>query len=87
VVTAHLHHHDSVQEINIGNIPCLNINTPGWLKGKESTCIAGNAVSIPGLGRSPEVRNGNPLQNSLLGNLMNRGAWQGYSPQGHKSLV
>ena len=32
--------------------------------------------SIPGLGRSPEVGNGNPLQHSCLGNPMDRGAWQ-----------
>ena len=32
--------------------------------------------SIPGLGRSPEERNGNPLQYSFLGNLMDRETWQ-----------
>ena len=31
---------------------------------------------IPGLGRSPEVGNGNPLQHSCLGNPMDRGARQ-----------
>jgi len=31
--------------------------------------------SIPGLGRSPGVRNGNPLKYSCLENLMDRGAW------------
>ena len=30
--------------------------------------------SIPGSGRSPGERNGNPLQNSCLGNPMERGA-------------
>ena len=30
--------------------------------------------SIPGLGRSPEVRYSNPLQLSCLGNFMDRGA-------------
>ena len=30
--------------------------------------------SIPGLGRSPGVRNGNSLQYSCLGNPMDRGA-------------
>ena len=30
---------------------------------------------IPGSGRSPGGGNGNPLQYSCLGNLMNRGAW------------
>ena len=31
---------------------------------------------IPGLGRSPGVGNGNPLQFSCLGNPMDRGVWQ-----------
>ena len=31
--------------------------------------------SIPGLGRSPRVGNGNPLQYSCLGNPIDRGAW------------
>ena len=30
---------------------------------------------VPGLGRSPEDGNGNPLQHSCLGNPMDRGAW------------
>ena len=31
---------------------------------------------IPGLGRCPGEGNGNPLQYSCLGNLMDREAWQ-----------
>ena len=31
---------------------------------------------IPGSERSPGVRNGNQLQHSVLGNLMDREAWQ-----------
>ena len=31
---------------------------------------------IPGLGRSPGGRSGNPLQDSSLENSMDRGAWQ-----------
>ena len=31
---------------------------------------------IPGLGRSPGVGNGNPLQYSCLENPTDRGAWQ-----------
>ena len=49
---------------------------PWRLRGKESTCNAGDTGSIPGLGRSPGEGNGNPLQYSCLGNLMNRGAWR-----------
>ena len=33
-------------------------------------------VRIPGLGRSPGEGNGNPLQDSCLGNPMDRGAWK-----------
>ena len=33
-----------------------------------------DASSIPGLGRSPGVRNGNPLQYTCLKNSMDRGA-------------
>ena len=36
---------------------------------------AGDSGSIPGLGRSPEEGNGNPLQSSCLKNPMGRGAW------------
>ena len=35
----------------------------------------GDTGSIPGLGRSPRGRNGNPLQYSFLRNPMDRGAW------------
>ena len=37
---------------------------------------AGDAVSIPGWGRFPGEGNGNPLQNSCLGNPMDREAWR-----------
>ena len=43
--------------------------SPWCLGGKESDCDAGDAGevgSIPGLGRSLEERNGNPLQYSCL---------------------
>ena len=38
-------------------------------EGRESTC---NAIFNPWIGKIP---NGNPLQYSCLGNLMDRGAW------------
>ena len=37
---------------------------------------AGDMGSITGSGRHPGKGNGNPLQHSCLGNLMDRGAWQ-----------
>ena len=49
---------------------------PGGSDGKESVCSAGDLGSIPGLGRSPRERNGNPLQYSCLRNPMDRGAWR-----------
>ena len=46
---------------------------------------ARDAGLIPGLERSPEVGNGNPLQYSCLENSMDRGAW-GHSPWDCKGL-
>ena len=48
---------------------------PRWLSGKESTCQAGDADSIPRSGRSPVEGNGNPLQYSWGGNSTDRGDW------------
>ena len=42
---------------------------------KASAYNAGDSGSIPRLGRSPEERNGNPLQYSCLENPMDQGAW------------
>ena len=48
---------------------------PGGSVVKNSPANAGDMGSIPGLGRSCGEGNGNPLQYSCLGNLMDRGAW------------
>ena len=40
-----------------------------------NTGDARDVDSIPGLGRSPGEGNGNLLQNSCLGNPMDKGAW------------
>ena len=48
---------------------------PWWLSGEESACNVGDLCSIPGSGRSPGERHGNPLQYSCLENYMDRGAW------------
>ena len=42
---------------------------------KNPPASTGDSGLIPGLGRSPGGVNGNPLQYSRLGNLMDRGAW------------
>ena len=51
---------------------------PWWLSSKECSYNAGDVGdpgSIPGSGRSPGGRLGNPLQYSCLGNPMDRRAW------------
>ena len=45
---------------------------------KGSACNAGDVEdmgSIPGSGRSPGGRNGNPVQFSCLENWVNKGTW------------
>jgi len=54
----------------------LVMGFPHGSVGKESACNGGEPGSIPGLRRSPEEGNGNPLQYSCLENTMDRGAWQ-----------
>ena len=67
------------------------IGLPQWLSGKESACQAGDAGSIPGLGRSPAEGNGNRLQYSCRGNPMERGGWsatvQGVAKEPDTTLV
>ena len=58
---------------------------PGGSNRKESVCNAGDQGLVPGLGRSPGERNGNPLQYSCLENSMDREAsLADYSPWGCK---
>ena len=47
---------------------------PGGSAVKSPPANAGDVGSIPEWGRSPEEGNGNSLQYSCLGNLMDRGA-------------
>ena len=56
---------------------------------KNSPASAGDLRDtglIPGLGRSPGVRNGNPLQYSHLENPMDRGAWWAIQPMGSQRV-
>ena len=48
---------------------------PGGSVVKNPPADTGDADSIPGSGRSPGERNGNPLQYSCLKNPMDREAW------------
>ena len=50
-------------------------NFPNGSSGKDSAYSAGNTGSVPGLGRSPGEGNDSTLQDSYLGNPMDRGAW------------
>ena len=52
------------------------VGFPGGSGSKESASDVENPSSIPGLGRSPEEGNGNPLQFSCLENLIDRKAWR-----------
>ena len=63
--------------LNLLDIVAYIFGYPDGLVGKESACNAGetgDAGLIPGSGRSLGEVNGNPLQYSCLGNLMDRGA-------------
>ena len=53
---------------------------PGGSDGKESTCNARDLDLIPGLGRSPQGRHGNPLQYPCLENPHGQKSLAGYSP-------
>ena len=55
--------------------PAVYSMVPWWLSGKDPPANAGDTSLIPGSGRSPGERNGNPLQYSCLGNPMDRVAW------------
>ena len=48
---------------------------PGGSVVKNPSANAGDAGSIPGLGRSPGEGNANPLQSSCLGNPIGRTVW------------
>ena len=60
---------------------------PWWLRGKESTCDAGDAGgvdSIPGSGRSLGAGNCDLFQYSCLENSMDRRAWRATAQRGCK---
>ena len=63
-------------------VPSKGVGFTGSSDGKESTCNARDLGSIPGSGRSPGERHGNPLQYSCLENSMDRGARWATDTQG-----
>ena len=62
----------------------MYIGFPGGSDSKESACNAGDAGSIPGLGRSLGEGHGNPLQ-YLPGEFLGQRSLMGYSPWGRKA--
>ena len=82
--------HEIKRCLLLGRIVTTNLDTNIFIWAKQSlpnisgsmdndsTCSAGDTRVvglIPGWGRSPVGRNGNPLQHSCLENPMDRGAW------------
>ena len=70
-----------------GHLLCMGGTSWKTLVGKNPPASVGIARAvgwIPGLGRSPGVGNGNPLQCSCLKNPHGQGSLAGYSPWGHK---
>ena len=53
-----------------------DMGSPAGSVVKNLPADAGDASLIPSLGRSLGEGDGNPIQNSCLGNSMDRGAWQ-----------
>ena len=58
------------------------IGLPWWLSSKNLPAKAGDAGSVPGLGRSPGEGNGNSLQYSCLANPMDGRTQVDYNPWG-----
>ena len=54
---------------------------PGDSMLKNPPVSAADAVSMPGLGRSPGEGHGNPFQHSCLGNPTDRGVWWVTAPE------
>ena len=54
----------------------VKLGFPGGSAVKDPSAKAGDAGSVPGLGRSRGESYSNPLQSSCLGNSTDRGAWR-----------
>ena len=54
---------------------CVYMGFPGSSDSKASACNVGDLGLIPGSGRPPGERHGNPLQYSCLENSRDGGAW------------
>ena len=63
------------------SVHVLFLGFPGGSVRKDSSANAGDVSSVPGLVRSPEGGNGNPLQ-CRLRKPLDRGAWRGHKELG-----
>ena len=72
----HLSHHFKMSWVGCIFIIKEITDFPDGTVVKNLPANAGDKGLIPGLGRSPEGGNGNPLQCSCLGSPMDRGAWR-----------
>ena len=77
--TGHLH---SILTYSLFHPHCF----PGGSDSTEYACIVGDLGSIPGLGRSPGERHGNPFQYCCLENPPGQRNLENCSPWGHKEL-
>ena len=68
---------------NLENLP-VPMGFPCGSTDKESACNVGDLGLIPGLGKSPGGRHGNPLQYSCLEDPHAQRSLAGYSPRGCK---
>ena len=69
------YHQHMIRQSWVSCFDTVSEGFPGGSDGKESTCNARDLGWIPGWGRSPGKRNGNPLQYSCLETSMDRGVW------------
>ena len=70
-----------------GRLPSpVFLDFPGGTDGKESACSVGDLGSIPGSGRSPGWRHGNPFQYSCWENPHGQRRQVGNNSWGHKEL-
>ena len=65
---------------NLQTYSVISPGLPWWLSSKEPPAKAGDAGSIPGLGRSPEWRNGQLTPVLLSGKFHGQRTLAGYSP-------
>ena len=66
---------DSVRPHGLQHARLRDKDFPGGSAVKNLPANAGDEDPIPVSGRSPGKGNGNPLQDSCLGNSLDRGAW------------